>query len=54
MSMLSFFLKTPFFFILFSFIQKQGRLGPCFEKINWSGLTESFERCVKIAAEFGL
>ena len=38
--MLLFFLETAVFFILFSFPVKQGRSGPCFEKLNWSGLTE--------------
>ena len=40
--MLLFFLKTAVFFILFSFPVKQGRSGPCFEKLNWSGLKKSW------------
>ena len=38
LSMLLFFLKKIFhFFILFSFLLKEGRSGLCFEKSNWSG-----------------
>ena len=44
--MLPFFLKTAVFFILFSFPVKQGRSGPCFEKLNWSGLTIKQEKNV--------
>ena len=36
------FLKKLFFFILFSFLLKHGRSGPCFEKLNWSGLKQCF------------
>ena len=40
--MLLFFLKKIYlFFILFSLFLKQGQSGPCFEKLNWSGLIDN-------------